>query len=226
MNLVSATWTNTDASNLTALFNNYTAARAAKLDNLDATISSRPAGTDYSGARAAKLDFLDAAISSRPAGTDYTSGRAAKLDFLDASVASRSSQLSVDVVDDFVDTEVAAILTAVNLIKAKTDQLAFTNANKVDSALVAAADLVAAVANKLADHVHRRQNGNIEASADGDAITFRSSYGLAAKQTHKATTLETADKLTVYKSDDITILARQSLTKDAAAVPITGADTD
>ncbi len=45
---------------------------------------------------------------------------------LDATVSSRASQASVDTIDDFVDTEVAAI-------KAKTDQLTFTTANRVDS---------------------------------------------------------------------------------------------
>jgi hypothetical protein len=48
----------------------------------------------------------------------------------------------LDTVDDFVDTEVAAI-------KAKTDQLTFTAANKVDAALNAAADLPQAAADKV-----------------------------------------------------------------------------
>ena len=45
---------------------------------------------------------------------------------LDAAVSSRSSQTSVDIIDDFLDTEIAAI-------KAKTDQLTFTTVNRVDS---------------------------------------------------------------------------------------------
>ena len=45
---------------------------------------------------------------------------------LDATVSSRASQTSLDTLDDYVDTEVAAI-------KAKTDQLTFTVANQVDS---------------------------------------------------------------------------------------------
>ena len=48
---------------------------------------------------------------------------------LDTSISSRASQTSLDTVDDFIDTEVAAI-------KAKTDQLTFTSANKVDSNVV------------------------------------------------------------------------------------------
>ena len=45
---------------------------------------------------------------------------------LDAAISSRASQASVDTLDDYVDTEVAAI-------KAKTDQFVFTVANQVDS---------------------------------------------------------------------------------------------
>ncbi|MBL8012436.1 MAG: hypothetical protein JNN05_01175 [Candidatus Omnitrophica bacterium] len=58
----------------------------------------------------------------------YGAGTAGKIigDNLNATVSSRASQTSVDTIDDFVDTEVAAI-------KTKTDQLTFTTANKVDS---------------------------------------------------------------------------------------------
>lgn len=45
---------------------------------------------------------------------------------LNATVSSRASQTSLDTLDDYVDTEVAAI-------KAKTDQLTFTVANQVDA---------------------------------------------------------------------------------------------
>ena len=45
------------------------------------------------------------------------------------TITSRASQASLDTVDDFLDTEVAAI-------KAKTDQLVFTTANRVDSSVI------------------------------------------------------------------------------------------
>lgn len=71
---------------------------------------------------------------------------------VDAAVTSRASQTSLDTVDDFVDTEVAAILAAVDTevaaIKLKTDQLAFTNAGKVDAAVLAAGDFAQAAADK------------------------------------------------------------------------------
>jgi hypothetical protein len=58
---------NTDLDTLLA---RLTDARAAKLDNLDATVSSRASATDYTAARAAKLDNLDALISSRATAAD------------------------------------------------------------------------------------------------------------------------------------------------------------
>ena len=45
---------------------------------------------------------------------------------LDAAISSRASQTSLNTVDDFLDTEIAAI-------KAKTDSLTFTVAGQVDA---------------------------------------------------------------------------------------------
>jgi hypothetical protein len=60
---------------------------------------------------------------------------------LDAAVSSRATQTSLDTVDDFVDTEVAAI-------KAKTDQLTFSNPNAVDSSIISAGNFAQAAADK------------------------------------------------------------------------------
>jgi hypothetical protein len=61
---------------------------------------------------------------------------------IDATVSSRATQTSVDAIDDYVDTEVAAI-------KAKTDQLTFTTANKIDATIQAAGDFAQAAADKV-----------------------------------------------------------------------------
>jgi hypothetical protein len=66
-------------SGVDELNGNVTAARAAKLDNLDAVVSSR--------ATQSSVDALSA---------NLTAARAAKLDNLDAAVISRASQSSVD----------------------------------------------------------------------------------------------------------------------------------
>jgi len=78
-------------SQINTLKSRLTVARATKLDNLDALISSRASATDYTPSRAAKLDEMDVAISSRAAAADYTSARAAKLDELDEAISSRAA---------------------------------------------------------------------------------------------------------------------------------------
>lgn len=148
-----------------------------------------------------------------------------------------------------IRTEIDSNSTQLAAIKAKTDSLTFTVANQVDSnvksnagtALTAAAGVqevkVASMAtgalsgaavhadagNKIADHVNRRTQANVEASSDGDAISFRSIYGATAKLVNKVSISGTT--LTVTKSDDATSLGTQALTTDAAALPITAADT-
>jgi hypothetical protein len=142
----------TRAAAATAVSNvDYTAARAAKLDNLDATISSRSiyAGGDTAGTttllaritalRAGNLDNLDATISSRSvygggdtAGTTtllgrITTGRAANLDNVDAAVSSRLSAAGYLAPDN----------AGVAAIRAKTDSLTFSLANKIDAHVLA-----------------------------------------------------------------------------------------
>jgi hypothetical protein len=106
----------------TALPGAYGAGTAGKIvgDNVNATISSRatPANVaaelaTYDGPTFAELD--------------------ARTDAIDAALV---------VIDDFVDTEVAAI-------KAKTDQLTFTGANKVDASILAAGDFAQGAADKV-----------------------------------------------------------------------------
>lgn len=109
-------------------------------NRLDATVSSRsPSATalstaDWTAGRAAKLDNLDAAISSRStyAGADtagtttllsrLTVGRAANLDQLDAAITSRLAAGAYAAPDN------ASIIA----IKAKTDELSFTAAARLD----------------------------------------------------------------------------------------------
>jgi hypothetical protein len=89
--------------------------------------------SDHSGTVGSVAEALNAAGSAGDPWTTalpgaYGSGSAGKIigDNINATISSRATQASVDTVDDFLDTEVAAI-------KAKTDQLTFTTANRVDS---------------------------------------------------------------------------------------------
>lgn len=114
--------------------------------------------------------------------------------------------------------------TVVDAIKAKTDSLTFTDAGKVDATLQAAADIKAAVANKVADHTLRRSSTNALASSDGDTKTLRSLAGAVAKQVNKIAI--SGSTLTVYEADDSTSLGTQTVTTSASADPVTGLDTN
>lgn len=82
---------------------------------------------------------------------------------LNATVSSRASQTSLDTLDDYVDTEVAAI-------KAKTDSLTFTVANQLDCNVIAiSGDSVAA--------------DNLEAATDGTGYNVGNGSIVAASVT-------------------------------------------
>lgn len=91
----------------------------------EATVGHQTAGTTGKA-------LTDAVTAGDPWSTAlpgaYGAGTAGNIvgNNLNATITSRASQTSLDTVDDFVDTEVAAI-------KAKTDQLTFTAAGKLDS---------------------------------------------------------------------------------------------
>jgi len=55
---------------------------------------------------------------------------------------------------------------------------------------------------------------------------FRSAYGAISKLVNKFDTTSNVGKATVFKTDDSTELATQTITSDATAEPITGVDTD
>lgn len=55
-------------SSLEAKLSPWTGTRAAKLDNLDAKVSSRADGKDWTTERAGKVDLLDVAVSTRASG--------------------------------------------------------------------------------------------------------------------------------------------------------------
>lgn len=100
------------------------------------------------GAGSTGLALNSASSAGDPWGTAlpgaYGAGTAGKIvgDNLNATVSSRASQTSVDTIDDFVDTEVSAI-------KAKTDQLVFTVANRVDATATLTASAVQAIWDAL-----------------------------------------------------------------------------
>jgi hypothetical protein len=85
--------------------------------------------------------------------------------------------------------------------------------------------LTSAEKDAVADHTLRRTAANARASADGDAVTFRSLLGAISKLVNRIDTTTVAGRLTIMEEDDSTSFGAQALTTDATADPVTVADT-
>jgi hypothetical protein len=83
--------------------------------------------------------------------------------------------------------------------------------------------ITATAAGFIADHTLRRSWASAAISANGDALSFRSLLGAVAKLVNRVGI--SGATLTVYQDDDTTALGTQTVTSDAAAEPITGANT-
>lgn len=95
-----------------------------------------------------------------------------------AGLTALASQASVNIVDDFLDTEVAAILAAVDTevaaIKVKTDSLTFTTANQVDSQVLAIASAAITAASIATDAIGAAEIADAAVGASelaADAVT-------------------------------------------------------
>lgn len=88
---------------------------------------------------------------------------------------------------------------------------------------IGAAEIAAAGANKIADHVLRRNYANVRTSSDGDTLAFRSLLGGDAKLVNKWSIA--GSTLTVYHDDDTTVFGTQAITGTPGADPITALDT-
>jgi len=83
--------------------------------------------------------------------------------------------------------------------------------------------LAATAANKIADHILRREWGDAASSVDGDSSVFRSLLGAVAKLVNKIDV--TSGSLVVYEADDSTTFGTQGVTACNAASPIVTLDT-
>lgn len=133
------------------------------------------------------------------------------------ATAIATAQASIDVIDGIVDT-----------ILADTNELQTDWANGgrldllIDSILLAVSTngvaLSAATCNKIADHVRRRQQSNVELSSDGDALAVGSEYGFIQQAQESSIAGGT---MTIKKTDGTTTLGTKTVTSGTAD-PITG----
>lgn len=138
---------------------------------------------------------------------DPTDAAAFGLTRLDAAVTTRASQTSLDTVDDFIDTEVAAI-------KAKTDNLPASPAATGD-----AMTLTASERNSVADALLNRDMSVGTDSGSPTVRTVRQALRFLRNKWSIA-----AGTLTVTKEDDATASWTSAVTGTAGADPITSSD--
>ncbi len=191
----------------------WTSARAGYLDNINnANLASVPAFPSNFAA----LGINASGHLSRVTLVDTTTTNSDMI----AAAAIRSA---LGLASANLDTQLAAIQSAANAIKLKTDSLTFTTSGKVDATLTLATDVAAAVANRIADHVLRRNSANARASSYGDALSFRSSLGAVNKLTNKIAA--SGANLVTHEEDDTTAFGTQAMTTDVDAEPVTALDT-
>jgi hypothetical protein len=121
------------------------------------------------------------------AGSDFsTASSIGKLlkDDIDAAISTRASQTSLDTLDDYVDTEVAAI-------KAKTDQLVFTVANQIDANVL---DWKSATAPAMTGDAFARLGAPAGASVSADVAAVKADTAAVKTKTDQIT-FTTANKV-------------------------------
>lgn len=79
----------------------------------------------------------------------------------------------------------------------------------------------AAICDRIADHVRRRHQSNVEASAYGDSLSVSSEYGFI-QQAQESSTVPNPGSLTIFKTDGTTELGQKTLTSDVTSAPVTG----
>jgi len=160
------------------------------------------------------------------------------------AAASYATASALSTVAGYLDTEIAAILADTNELQTDwanngrldvildailddtgTSGVALATgvitAGVIATDAIGAAEISAAAANKIADHVRRRTQANVEASSDGDTLGISSEYGMI-QQAQESNTVDNAGKLTTYRTDGTTELAQKTITTDDTAEPITG----
>lgn len=111
------------------------------------------------------------------------------------------------------------ITTTTNLTNLPSITSNWITAAGIATDAIGATEIAAAAANKIADHILRRLQTNVEASSDGDTLGLGSLYGLIQQGQESAASGTT---LTVYKTDGTTSLGTKTLSTNAAADPVDG----
>lgn len=116
--------------------------------------------------------LLTDTVTTYTGNTPQTGDNYARIGALGAGLTALATQASVNTIDDFVDTEVATLVTNVAAIKTKTDQFVFTNANKVDATALTVSDKTGYALTAL-ESSNQMEAGTAQAGSSS-SLTLRS----------------------------------------------------
>jgi hypothetical protein len=162
------------------------------------------------------------------AGAGLTALGDTRLAHLDADVSSRSTYAGADtagtttLLGRFTAARAGYLdnLNVVGVVATHADavSLSLQIGTPMQAGSTVAATLDATQCNKVADHVHRRHQANVELSIDGDALDKYSQYGAIQQMQHSAIV---NGQLVINKTDG-TQLGSLAITVANGALPITG----
>lgn len=136
--------------------------------------------------------------------------------------------LILDIIAQDTTTDIPGLIAALNNLSSAQVTAAVPTATQNATAVWTVGNMATAAMKRIADFVLRRNTANAATSTETglDTVSFRSPIGAIRKLTNKVDTTTNSGKLTVFEEDDTTQAATQTLATDAAAEPITGANTD
>lgn len=198
----------------------FSPAVAVTLTNADAyvVIASAPASTSaYPLVQLAAITHTSAVVPTVTAltgNTAQTGDSFARIGATGSGLTTLATQASVNTIDDFLDTEIAAILAAVDTeIATLVSELA--KVPKSDSNVSLNATALAAIADGLLDR-------NMATGTDSGSTTVRTPRQALRALRNKWSIA--ASTLTVTKEDDVTASHTAAVTGTTGADPITAVD--
>lgn len=217
-------WANIGGATTAVNLSGTTVKTATDVETDTADIQSRLPAALVSGRIDASVGAVAAnAITASAIAADAVTEIQSGLSTLDAAgirtavgLAAANLDTQLTAIDDFLDTEIAAI-------KAKTDQLTFTTANQLDATAVTVSDktgyaLTAGERNSVADALLDR---NMATGTDSGSATVRTVRQALRFMRNKWE--NSGGTLTVYKEDDTTASWTASTTT-AAGDPVSSVD--
>lgn len=189
----------------------------AVLDATDTdTVGNIEVNVKVAGALAVRREFIvveeavyDALFAASAPGPLTTLGTNAPANWINAAAIAADAITDAKVASDVT---ISSVTGSVGSIASGGITAASIATDAIDADAIAASG-----ANKVADHIRRRTQANVEASSDGDALSLGSEYGLIQQAQESAVAATT---LTVYRTDGTTSLGTKTLTGDPTADPI------